>query len=196
MSKLPIDLVGKRFGRLLVESYAGHTKWNVVCDCGKRKLCAGIDLRGGDARSCGCLQRDTVIAMSTRHGHSRTRTHRIWCGIRARCNTPSAKGYANYGGRGIKVCDRWKDFCAFLEDMGECPDGYSIERNDVDGDYEPSNCKWIPISEQCNNKKDTLYVYVDGIKKRLKEYAEEMGVNVGTMRARLYHGRPLLGESA
>tara|TARA_R110002051_G_scaffold242078_1_gene302440 strand:+ start:921 stop:1466 length:546 start_codon:yes stop_codon:yes gene_type:complete len=104
-----------------------------------------------------------------------------------RCYNPNNKSYLNYGGRGITVCPEWKDsFWAFLEDMGERPDGYSIERIDVNGDYTPENCKWISRSDQQKNKRNTVYVSYKGKEHRLAELAEELGVNYNALHKRIF----------
>ena len=91
-----------------------------------------------------------------------TKTYTAWCNMKARCNNPKASGYKNYGGRGIKVSPRWDKFANFIADMGECPEGMTIERNDVNADYSPENCRWIPALEQNHNKRTTLWVELLG----------------------------------
>jgi hypothetical protein len=130
------------------------------------------------------------------HGHTRgkvfTRTYSIWASMLARCSTPSATGYANYGGRGISVCEKWRKFEGFLEDMGECPDGLSIDRLDTNGNYEPGNCRWASDAEQARNTTRTVYVHVAGEKKVARDVAAANGIHIATFKKRLYvYGWPV-----
>jgi hypothetical protein len=142
----------------------GHVCWWAQCDCGNRKLTAGEHLRSGAVRSCGCLHKAELAERNAAHGHSvrgnRSRTYGVWAGMKQRCSNPKAIGYANYGGRGIKVCERWESFENFLADMGEAPGGprgnadhRSIDRIDVEGNYEPGNCRWATQTEQIANRR-------------------------------------------
>lgn len=143
-------MVGEVFGRLTVieraEGYS-HPHWWCMCECGNRWITSGDTLRRGRARSCGCLK----IGVNKKHGHAAggiiSVTYRRWRSIKSRCRTPKDRGYHAYGAIGIDVCDRWFDsFEAFLEDMGECPDGAVIKRRDHKLDYEPDNCYWAQRS--------------------------------------------------
>lgn len=112
-----------------------------------------------------------------------------WRSIKSRCLSPSSSSWDRYGGRGIKVCDRWLDsFDLFCEDMGERPDGYSIERNDSNGDYEPSNCRWASIYEQANNKRTTVRLTVDGVTRSCTEWAKITGLSNASIRKRILVG--------
>ena len=143
------DLSGMRFGWLSVlflhpyRNKHKQTQWVCVCDCGNYITLANYRLTSDKVKCCGCTKKP--------HRMSFTPTHRSWHGMRNRCLNPNVPEYKNYGGRGIKVCERWKYFKNFLEDMGPRPDGYSLERIDVNGNYEPSNCKWIPLRKQNHN---------------------------------------------
>lgn len=167
-----IDLTGKKFHRLTVIGRSPAIKprihWICVCECGVTKDVSGSDLQANHAKSCGCFNAENRRTKATTHGRGhgeasrRDKTYLAWLNMRRRCENPSAKGYSNYGGRGIKVCERWMKFENFLEDLGPSSDGLSLERLDVDGDYTPSNCAWASIEAQSNNKRTTLVVKVDG----------------------------------
>lgn len=158
-----IDLTGRRFYRLVVLGvHAKSTRtpprhnilWLCRCDCDNEVIVDGANLGKPLMQSCGCLKRER----HTRHGHATkapkpTATYYSWLGMKQRCANPKHPGYKNWGGRGITVCERWQTFENFLADMGPMPRGHSIERVNNDGNYEPSNCIWIPKSEQLNNRR-------------------------------------------
>lgn len=154
-----IDLTGFKFGRLLVisrvPSHSPHAVWNCRCDCGEEKNVIGQNLRRNKQKSCGCLDRERKTTHgATQHG-SVTKEYMSWKAMIQRCTNPKRKGFEDYGGRGIKVCERWSvSFENFLEDMGKRPtDKHTIDREDVNGDYCPENCKWATMSEQIVNQR-------------------------------------------
>lgn len=120
-----------------------------------------------------------------RHGMEGSRTYRAWSSMKQRCTNPNAPKYPQYGGRGIRVCERWMVFQSFYEDMGECDDGMSLERINVDGDYAPGNCKWIPTRDQQSNKRSTIWTEVDGQRMTLKEACLKLGLNYRTVQSRV-----------
>lgn len=154
------DLTGKKFGRLTVIKYLGASKWLCICECGNEKAISQDCLVRRGTKSCGCLQREAAARVGTRHGGSKTRLYRVWQSMKTRCTHPSHRSYKNYGGRGIKVCDEWLDFAEFEKwalssgYMPDAPKGVcTLDRIDVDGNYEPSNCRWVSVKEQNLNKR-------------------------------------------
>ena len=176
------DLVGQQFGHWSVEAYLGASTWRCRCVCGavrERKTC---DLRGGATRSCGCISGLFVVT----HGATGTPEHRAWKHLRGRCNNPRDKSYHNYGGRGIKVCARWDKFENFLADIGLRPSSkHSVERDKVDGDYEPANCRWATAKEQARNTRKTVFIGNE----KLVDMADRLGVKASTLHARRRRAR-------
>ncbi len=157
MKSVRIDMKGRRCGRLLVLSFCapvgdGRAKWLCLCDCGKQVSVLGKHLRCGNTRSCGCIQREVVAHRSRTHGLSGSPTYMSWAAMKSRCGNPKQRSYENYGAKGVKVCERWiKSFAAFLADMGERPEGMTLDRINPFGDYKPSNCRWAGPTDQSRN---------------------------------------------
>jgi hypothetical protein len=194
MGKKRLDLVGQKFSRLEVIGDAGNedTKsyWNCICDCGTVIRVVGSDLKNGHTKSCGCLSRDKASQRWKIHGQSESRLYTIWCAMLSRCYNTHNERYKDYGGRGIKVCDRWRhSFENFYADMGECLEGMTLERINNDGDYEPGNCRWATRLEQGSNKRNNDWLECKGNTKNLTQWARHLGIQQQTLWARLYrHG--------
>ena len=163
-----LDITGKQFGRLTAIEVSEYKKgegyiWRCKCECGKESFLPVKRLMSGKVNSCGCLRDEKIAQVNAKHNKSKhSRLYNVWVGMRQRCNDPNHKSYANYGGRGIKVCDEWNDFTVFEkwavangydEDApyGEC----TIDRVDVDSNYQPDNCRWVDLSTQANNKRNS-----------------------------------------
>lgn len=182
------NLTGIRFGRLIALKELYRNKnlkyvWLCQCDCGKTKEVVDGSLKNGDIKSCGCLHREII----TKHKGSHLKEYRVWADMIQRCTNPNISNYRFYGGKGVSVCDRWKSsFQFFLSDMGSIPGvGYSIERNDSKGNYEPANCRWATRKEQDANKTTNRIIEYNGEKFHLLEWARKLDVKYQSLRCYL-----------
>lgn len=191
-----IDLTGERFGRLFVIERSGSTKqgkatWRCVCNCGKEVIVTGSNLRTGNTRSCGCYNLEMTSTANATHGMSRTRLFNIWNKMRSRCNRKDDTNYKHYGGRGIKVCQEWNDdFASFMQ--WALSNGYqnnlSIDRIDVNGNYEPSNCRWASAKQQSNNRRSNHIILYNGESHTVAEWSEIKGIPYSYITKRLRSG--------
>lgn len=185
-----VDLTGQVFGRLTVLGLApqrcgNRRRWFCRCICGTVIDPIEYTLVHGNSTSCGCGRRDSVVT----HGRARTPEHRTWIRIHSRCTNPKATGYRNYGGRGIKVCERWNSFEAFFVDMGPRPGPqHTIERKDNEKDYCPDNCCWATRKQQARNRRTNRLLTYHGETLPVIAWAERLGMTKETIAARLRYG--------
>ncbi len=192
------DLTGKTFGKLTVLEYVGRkgaaTLWNVKCLCGREKTVRGGNLRSGMTKSCGRhhqqQQHKPRKPKPLDQQTSKFPLYSVWQGMKARCYNKNGEAYKSYGGRGITVCERWRNsFDLFQQDMGPRPEGeYSINRVDNDRGYEPGNCQWATQTEQMRNTRVNQYITHDGKTLCIAEWAELVGMSYGILYGRLQAG--------
>lgn len=193
-----LDLTGKTFGRWTVLHYTGRERrrswWACKCECGNCSVVDSAKLTSGWSRSCGCLQKDVVANRCTTHGQSRRKfrspEYKVWSGMLSRCDNQNATGFKDYGGRGIRVCERWMNsFENFYADMGPRPTAqHEIDRIDVNGNYEPSNCKWVTKKQNARNTRKSRFIEIGGETLCIGEWAERTGVSADSIRGRINNG--------
>lgn len=182
------DITGQKFGRLTAIKYLGKSKWRCKCDCGSLTETYSGHLMNGHTKSCGCLNHEPTIGNTT-HGKSNTRLFHIWTSMKQRCYNSNHKHYKNYGGRGIAVCDEWKnDFQAFYDWAinNGYQEGLTIDRIDNNCNYEPNNCRWVDNITQQNNRRNNVYLTYNGKTQTMKQRSNELNVNVKTLYTRKF----------
>ena len=194
-----IDLSGTRFGRLQVLErhgigYQGNILWRCRCDCGEFTVKNSRTIRLGDVVSCGCYFKEVAAEKGRKrktHGMTKTKTYSIWSNMKNRCQNKNYKKYRHYGGRGIAVCSRWLSFKNFILDMGEVPDGFTLDRIDTNGNYEPKNCRWATQKEQQNNRRNNHRILFRGRNLTLSQLERETGISQDKIQQRLKRGWPV-----
>ena len=181
-------------GKLLVSKYMGtdirrNALWECICDCGKIKIALGTKLRNGSIKSCGCLIKTTQFTKekSTKHGKSRDQIYKIWQSMLTRTRTKTKKSHL-YFDKGIKVCERWMSFDNFYTDMGEKPEGKSIDRIDGNKGYSPENCRWATLEEQNNNTSKNHLITAFGKTMTLALWGKELNIKPNTICHRIRRG--------
>lgn len=195
MSK-PINMVGYTFnGCVVVSKSDEHSSkyicWNCLCKCGNSFVASGANIRKGHTKSCGCYQKERASQVKKTHGKTNTRMFSIWQKMRARCSNNKSKDFKNYGGRGIKVCESWEtSFECFYE--WSTNNGYTekltIDRIDVNGNYEPNNCRWVNRKIQNRNRTNNNIIEFRGEKLCLAEWSDKLGITYFTLSSRLKRG--------
>lgn len=191
-----LDLAGKQFGAWKVSAFShfdshGASYWFVKCDCGTEATVRGSSLVDKQSISC---RRCFIKRRSTINGEGKTNEYKSWISMKRRCLKPLDKKYHLYGGRGISICERWMKYENFLMDMGRKPEGTSLDRIDVNGNYEPGNCRWATDIMQCNNTRRNRRITFNGETHTIMEWSRISGVNRETLRYRINRGVPI-GEA-
>ena len=189
------DETGNRYGRLVVTERAKsnkglHAAWLCLCDCGNQIPVRGTHLRSKRTQSCGCLQREAVAKAAATHGLCDLLEYNSWDSMIQRCTNPNNDHFADYGGRGIRICQAWhENFMVFYEDLGSRPGPeYSLERIDNDGNYEPGNCRWATQKQQCRNTRTNRNLTHNGKTLCVAAWAEQLGMSRFTLYNRLRSG--------
>lgn len=185
MGRKCIDLTGKVYGKLIVvgrvHNKGKYPAWLCKCECGNEHIVLGTSLQQGNVTSCGCYHREIASITNIKHQKSKDKIYKEWSGIKTRCFNEKFYKYKDYGGRGITMCDRWRDsFEAFYEDVSKLPHfgekGYSINRKNNDGNYEPDNVEWADKITQANNKRNNHLITYNGKTQTLAQWSKETGI--------------------
>jgi hypothetical protein len=183
-------MIGQKFNKLTViaevKTNGKNKQWKCICDCGKETIARQSRLQNGDKKSCGCFGFEQISTINKKHGRYKHPLYCIWLGMIQRCTKKNQHNYSRYGGRGIKVCDRWFDIENFIADMGERPSlKHTLERVNNDGDYGPDNCCWATMKEQSLNKRQAHILTFNGKSQTLREWADELHIKYSTLACRV-----------
>ena len=188
----PKDITGKRFGKLValkldhidIKSNGTVHYWLCQCDCGNSKVIRKVDMMRGKIQSCGCFLKESVQERAIKHNYFNTKPYHVWHDIKQRCLNPNNKAYKNYGARGITICKEWenpKNFCEWAFNNGY-KEGLSIDRIDVNGNYEPSNCRWVDMETQQRNKRTNNLLTIKDITHCITDWSNILGVSIWTVK--------------
>lgn len=197
MGKLK-ELAGVRFGRLeaieRTRNSRGDVAWVCKCDCGNMVIVKTSDLTSGNTKSCGCYKIDGIKKRRTKHNKSKSPLYGVWNTMKSRCYNENSEKYKNYGGRGITICDEWlNDFQCFYDwaMANGYREGLTIDREDVNGNYCPENCRWATPKQQANNRTSSRFLTFDGETHTLQKWSELTGIQPATILFRLDNGWPI-----
>ena len=190
----PMEYIGKKYNRWTIKAYRGYNNlgkhtYLCQCECGKEKIVVLGNLKSGTSKSCGCLNDENRKGntWSKKHGMSFSREYSTWRAMLDRCENKTYREYPDYGGRGIKICERWHDFNNFYADMGKRPQNTTLDRIDNNGNYEPSNCRWANAKTQANNRRSNSLITFNGKTQTLQQWADETGIYENTISMRINH---------
>lgn len=201
------NLIGKTFNRLTVIDIQYYEKYKCncaicMCECGNQTIVVPAHLKAGKVKSCGCYKKERFINRKNKglpleknpnflDGRSRHPLYKTWNSMKQRCYNKNDKAYKHYGQRGIKMCNEWLDFWGFVkwvDDNGGKPEHLTLDRIDVNGNYEPSNCRWVSMKVQCTNKTDNVYLTFNNKTQTISEWASELNINYRTLNNRINRG--------
>lgn len=190
----PMEYIGKKYNRWTIKAYRGYNnlgKHTYLCQCeyGKEKIVVLGNLKTGVSKSCGCLNDESRKGntRNKKHGMSFSREYHTWRAMLDRCENKMYREYPDYGGRGIKICEKWHDFNNFYADMGKRPPNTTLDRIDNNGNYEPSNCRWANAKTQANNRRSNTLITFNGKTQTLQQWADETGIYENTISMRINH---------
>lgn len=188
-----IDISGKRFGLLVAKEPTGQDSkgnwlWECECDCGSIYKAKFTTLNKGKRKSCGCNKAAILSTLATTHGMSKTPTYSTWMSMKRRCLDSRSPNFANYGGRGILICDGWRDFENFFSEMGVRPKGTTLDRIDNEGNYTAENCRWADTTTQHRNTRTNVNLTYKGRTQCLAAWADEYGIRRNTLQKRIANG--------
>ena len=198
----PYEYIGKKFNRWEVISYKGRDNngkhsFECRCDCGNIKTIPLGNLKTGASKSCGCLNYEKLKGNThnKKHGMSFSKEYNSWRAMLDRCENKNYREYIEWGGRGVKVCERWHDFENFYNDMGKRPNGMTLDRIDNNGNYEPSNCRWATAKVQGNNRRSNTLITYNGETRTLQQWADKVGIKANTIHNRIANLGWEIGEA-